>query len=134
MIALVDTNVVSYILVQTPGFADRARRAVVQAHARGGLVVNPIVYAELCGVSPDTALLDKQLRRLLIDRDDLPWEAAPLAAEAFRAYRAQGGPRTSLLPDFYIGAHALARGYSLLSFDERRYRAYFPNLDLIVPA
>lgn len=134
MTTLVDTNVISYILGRTPGFADRSRRALVQAHAAGGLVVNPIVYAELCGVSPDTAVLDGQLERLLINRDDLPWEAAPLAAEAFRAYRASGGLRMSLLPDFYIGAHALVRGYSLLSFDERRYRAYFPNLDLVVPA
>ena len=32
--------------------------------------------------------------------------------------------------DFLIGAHAAARGYSLLTFDKRTFRAAFPALDL----
>src|SRR6476659_1846149 len=37
------------------------------------------------------------------------------------------------LPDFYIGAHAAVRGASLLTRDARRYRSYFPSLDVIAP-
>ena len=37
------------------------------------------------------------------------------------------------LPDFFIGAHAAVRGYTLLTRDAARYRACFPRLALIVP-
>jgi predicted nucleic acid-binding protein len=63
----------------------------------------------------------------------LPWEAAFLAGKAFREYRQRGGVKTSPLPDFYIGAHAQVAGLTLLTRDARRYRTYFPELQLIAP-
>ena len=56
-----------------------------------------------------------------------------MAARCFVEYRRRGGLRRSPLPDFYIGAHALTRGYRLLTRDARRYRTYFPRLVLICP-
>jgi predicted nucleic acid-binding protein len=71
-----------------------------------------------------------------IEREPIPYEAAFLAAKAFTAYRRRAAPagRTSLLPDFYIGAHAAIRGYQLLTRDVARYRTYFPKVRLIAPA
>jgi predicted nucleic acid-binding protein len=37
------------------------------------------------------------------------------------------------MPDFYIGAHAMLAGLTLLTRDGRRYRGYFPELRLICP-
>jgi hypothetical protein len=37
------------------------------------------------------------------------------------------------LPDFVIGARAAVLGLSLLTLDPRRYRAYFPRVELIAP-
>ena len=37
------------------------------------------------------------------------------------------------MPDFYIGAHAAITGYRLLTRDVRRYRTYFPTIDIIAP-
>jgi predicted nucleic acid-binding protein len=51
----------------------------------------------------------------------------------FQKYRAAGGRRTGVLPDFFIGAHAAVEGWPLLTRDPRRYRAYFPKLELIAP-
>src|SRR5256885_59806 len=55
------------------------------------------------------------------------------AARAFTAYRKRGGKRSAPLPDFFIGAHALVEGLTLLTRDARRYRTYFPRARLIAP-
>ena len=51
-----------------------------------------------------------------------------LAGRAFKAYRARGGPRTSPLPDFFIGGHASALGVPILTRDVGRYRSHFPDV------
>jgi predicted nucleic acid-binding protein len=39
-----------------------------------------------------------------------------------------------MLPDFFIGAHAVVEeGIGLLTRDRRRYRSYFPTVELITP-
>jgi len=37
------------------------------------------------------------------------------------------------LPDFYIGAHAAAKGWSILTRVNGRYQTYFPTLRVISP-
>ena len=39
----------------------------------------------------------------------------------------------SVLPDFFIGAHAAVNGMPILTRDVRRYRNYFPTVRLISP-
>ena len=63
----------------------------------------------------------------------LPFEAAFLAGQCFVKYRRRGGDRRSPLPDFYIGAHAAIAGFTLLTRDARRYKSYFPSLQIIAP-
>jgi predicted nucleic acid-binding protein len=66
-------------------------------------------------------------------RAELPYEAGFLAGKAFLNYRRRGGGKETPLPDFYIGAHAAIAGYRLLTRDARRYRTYFPSVDIIAP-
>ena len=63
----------------------------------------------------------------------LPWDAAFLAGQAFKVYRGAQGAKTSPMPDFYIGAHALVNGLQLLTRDAARYRSYFPRLQIVAP-
>jgi len=49
------------------------------------------------------------------------------------SYRPRGGTKTGVLPDFFIGAHAQAEGYKLLTRDAGRYKTYFPKIKLICP-
>jgi predicted nucleic acid-binding protein len=56
-----------------------------------------------------------------------------LAAKAFQRYRTAGGAKSNVLPDFFIGAHAAVAGLSLLTRDPKRYRTYFPKVDLVAP-
>jgi predicted nucleic acid-binding protein len=48
-------------------------------------------------------------------------------------YRRSGGSRQTTPPGFFIGAHALVEGMTLLTRDGTLYRTYFPNLRLIAP-
>jgi hypothetical protein len=63
----------------------------------------------------------------------MPRKALFLAGKAFARYRAAGGTRTGVLPDFFIGAHAALEGLPLLTRDAQRYRHYFPSVNLIAP-
>ena len=96
-------------------------------------MINQVVYAEMAAGFALEARLDAALSPSRFVREDLPWEAAFVAGHAFLAYRRGGGPKRSPSPDFYIGAHAAIRGYSLLTRDLHRYRAYFPMLRIVAP-
>jgi predicted nucleic acid-binding protein len=56
-----------------------------------------------------------------------------LAGKAFVQYRRQGGTKTNVLADFFIGAHAAVAGLPVLTRDVRRYASYFPTVRLIAP-
>jgi predicted nucleic acid-binding protein len=64
---------------------------------------------------------------------EIPRPALFLAGKVFQRYRAKGGTRTGVLPDFFVGAHAAVAQLPLLTRDPRRYRTYFPGIILIAP-
>jgi hypothetical protein len=98
------------------------------------LVINTLIFAEVSVGFERIEELDDSLPTSHFRREPLPWEVAFLAGKVFLRYRRSGGVRRSPLPDFYIGAHAAVRGYTLLTRDPRRYRTYFPKLELIAPS
>lgn len=64
---------------------------------------------------------------------EIPRQAAFLAGKAFAQYRKNGGTKTNVLSDFFIGAHAQVMGMPILTRDVRRYRTYFPDVPLVAP-
>jgi predicted nucleic acid-binding protein len=133
MTVLVDSNVLIDVLQPNPRWAAWSGAALEMAGAVSRLVINPIVYAEISVAYPSIEELEDALPQDLFEREPLPYEAAFLAGKVFLAYRRRGGTRTSPLPDFLIGGHAAIAGYRLLTRDPTRYRAYFPQIDLIAP-
>jgi predicted nucleic acid-binding protein len=129
---LVDANVLLDILIPDPEWGDWSSAALADAAESSLLAINPIVFAEVSvgfdRIEDLEAALPEELQR-----EALPWDAAFLAGKAFVSYRRRGGARHAPLPDFYIGAHAAVRGYTLLTRDARRYRTYFPKLAVIAP-
>lgn len=130
---LIDTNVFVDLWTEDPVWGAWSEQALGRAAERGPLAVNPIIYAELCLGFARESLLDEALENAGVRRLALPYRAAWPAASAFGAYRRRGGRRTAPLPDFFIGAHALVEGHTLLTRDAQRYRTYFPKLRLIAP-
>ena len=102
-------------------------------------IVKGRVILNALGKPIDLVALDsaEQLESVLtpfrFERLHLPWEAAFVAAKAFKRYRARGGVKSAPLPDFFIGAHAAVAGLTILTRDPRRYREYFPSVRLICP-
>jgi predicted nucleic acid-binding protein len=130
---LVDSNVLVDILHDDPTWEAWSQNRLLTARHDGSLVINPLVYAEICAGYTSQRETDQALSSVIYRRENLPWDAAFNASRAFVAYRRAGGMKRSPLPDFYIGAHAELKHYSLLTRDPTRYRQYFPALNIISP-
>lgn len=130
---LVDANVLLDVLTEDPRWYAWSAGQLDACAERAQLCINPIVYAEVSVGFERIEQLDDALPPDAFIRLELPWEAGFLAGKAFLHYRRAKGARTSPLPDFYIGAHAAIEGMTLLTRDARRYRTYYPKLELICP-
>jgi predicted nucleic acid-binding protein len=130
---LIDTNVLFDFLSHDAEWFDWSSAMIVEAADRGTVVINPIIYAEISVRYDRIEDVDEALPGEYFVRAALPWDAAFLAAKCFGRYKKRGGVRTSALPDFFIGAHAAVTGMALLTRDPRRYRTYFPKVQLITP-
>ena len=130
---LVDSNVILDVITEDAEWFDWSAAALARAADTSPLVINPIVYAEVAARFARVEDLEKALPREYYQRRALPWDAAFLAGRCFVKYRRRGGARRSPLPDFYIGAHAVIEGLTLLTRDAKRYRTYFPALRVVAP-
>jgi predicted nucleic acid-binding protein len=130
---LVDSNILLDVLTEDPRWFSWSSEALARCADESGLVINPIVYAEVSIGFDRIEDVESALPQDVFVRSPLPWDAGFLAGKCFQAYRRRGGAKRSPLPDFYIGAHAAVSGLSLLTRDPARYRTYFPKLKLIAP-
>jgi predicted nucleic acid-binding protein len=130
---LVDTNVFLDLVTADLRWLSWSSGELAVAGMSSRLVVIDVIYAELSIRFEDRARVDELLADFKVGLESLHRDALFLAGRAYREYRASGGTRTGVLPDFFIGAHAAVEGLSLLTRDPRRYRSYFPNVQLIAP-
>ena len=137
MITAVDTNLFIALWDKDPGLSLAAQTALESAFGRGSLVIAAPVFAELMAAPGRTeSFVISFLEETSIAVD---WDLAePVWRAAGRAFQSYAEPRRKqrdigarrILADFLIGAHALTRGYRLLTLDERLYKAAFPGLRL----
>ncbi|WP_426126863.1 type II toxin-antitoxin system VapC family toxin [Pararhizobium sp. PWRC1-1] len=133
MATLVDTNVLIDVFHTGSPFEEWSALRLADAKRVGSVVINPLIYAEMAAGFVLASTLEAVLSPSAFQREDLPWEAAHAAGQAFLRYKKSGGDKRSPLPDFYIGAHAAVRGYRILTRDPARYKLYFPSVELITP-
>ena len=132
-VTLVDTNVLLDIFTRDLQWAHWSVTHMDAAALRGDIAINSVIYAELSVRFPDIETLQDALGNIGIIMHEIPRAALFLAGKTFERYRRAGGTRTGVLPDFFIGAHAAVVGATLVTRDVRRYRSYFPKLELITP-
>jgi hypothetical protein len=130
---LVDSCVLLDVITGDRQWADWSAMHIAAALDAGRVVINPLIYAEVSVGYQTIEELNELLPGSEYEREPLPWTAGFAAGQAFLRYRRGGGDKRSPMPDFYIGAHALVARYRLLTRDVRRYRSYFPALDIIGP-
>ncbi len=130
MITAVDTNVLLDIFIPDDRHGPVSRERLAAAYSAGAIIVSDIVYAELVPAFGDRASLDSALSEINATLSPIDTSIAFEAGRRWMEYRRAGGPRARILPDFLIGAHALATADTFLTRDERFYATYFPELHI----
>src|ERR1035438_6954261 len=134
----IDSNVIAGLWNDNDSLNAVVTPMLVNLRTQGRLVVSGPVYSELmAGPLRDEASLDMFFADTGIGVD---WSMEEgIWREAGRAYLGYvqrrkgsgGGDARRILPDFLIGAHALVRGYTLLTIDSGHFAAAFPTLQII---
>ncbi|MGZ3321491.1 MAG: type II toxin-antitoxin system VapC family toxin [Xanthobacteraceae bacterium] len=130
---LVDTNVLLDVFTEDPKWLGWSLARLEQAAFKGSLLINDVIYAETSTRYASIENFEAVLVSAGITVAPISRAALFLAGKAYARYRNAGGIRTGMLADFFIGAHAAVAQLPLLTRDARRYRSYFPTVELIAP-
>jgi predicted nucleic acid-binding protein len=132
-VVLIDSCIVTDLAYPDSEWFEWSASTLEKLDSANSFVINPIIYAE-CSVGFDCIEeLEALFAHLGFAMHSMPKEALFLAGKAFLQYRKRKGEKNSVLPDFFIGAHAAIAGYRLISRDKGRFSTYFPSVDLITP-
>lgn len=129
---LVDTNVLLDVAANSE-WAEWSVAKLQTAALDGPLLINGVIYAEFSVRYATIEAVEEFIATAGLDFAEIPRRAFFLAGKAFASYRAAGGVRTGVLADFLIGAHAAMLNIPLLTRDVKKYRTYFPTVELISP-
>jgi predicted nucleic acid-binding protein len=133
VITAVDTDVLLDVFGADPKFSTASAEVLRRCLREGALVASEVVWAETATVFGDAKSFRDAMHKLPASFLPMTEETALRAAEAWRRYRAGGGPRHRIAADFLIGAHALIAADRLLTRDRGFYRRYFAGLRIIDP-
>lgn len=130
---LVDSNILLDLVSKDSNWWQWSLGQLEMLAQAGPLIINDIIYTETSIRYRTIEEVDAMLATAGVTLVPISPAALFRAGKAFVQYCKAGGSRTSVLPDFFIGAHAEVERLPLLTRDARRYRSYFPNVTLIAP-
>ena len=130
---LVDSSVLLDVFTADPAWAEWSIGRLERAWAEGTVFINPVIYSEISIRFSRIEDLEAALDESGLVWSEIPREALFLAGKVFLSYRKGSGPRTSPLPDFFIGAHAAVSDFVLITRDPERVRTQFPKLRISSP-
>ena len=130
---LVDSNILIDVLDDDPDWCSWSINQLTELAAQHRLAVNQIAFAEVAPRLGSLPEFEAQIAAFEIDYEPISDDAAFAAGAAFLTFRSRSTVAKMVLPDFFIGGHALVAQASILTRDPRFYRAYFPTVPLITP-
>jgi predicted nucleic acid-binding protein len=133
MTTFLDTNILIYLLDSQDAYHSWSVQQLNTRKQVGPMIISDIVYCEFAVGMPTQAAVDAAVAHFALERMTTDDAVLFRAAAAFKQHRAQKGTRTTVLPDFLIGALAEAVGAPLLTNNARDFAPYFPSLQLIKP-
>ena len=128
MATAADTNILLDVFIPDTDNSPESGELLRVARQRGPLLVCDVVYAELVLQFENRDALDAALHSVGATVSPINTDIAYTAGLRWGQYRRAGGPRTRILADFLIGAHAIATAEAFLSRDRGFYSTYFPEL------
>ena len=130
MATAADTNILFDVVARDETTGQESRELLRIAYDRGPILVCDVVYAELVPNFESRDALDAALRTIGVTVSPIDSDIAYTAGLRWGQYRRSGGPRTRILADFLIGAHAVATADEFLTRDLGFFTTYFPELRL----
>ncbi len=128
MIMAVDTNVLLDIFIPGEQYSPQSREWLTAAYNAGAIVISDVVYAEIVPSFQDRVTLDSVLGEIGASLSPIDSSIAYEAGVRWKRYRQARGPRTRIITDFLIGAHALVTANVFLTRDRGFFATYFPEL------
>lgn len=106
----------------------------IQRQSSGPVFISDVVYAEFSAGMPDRRAVDTALQRFGFERTGRNDDALFDAGQRYYHYRrANKGPKTNVLADFFIGATARAMAVPLVTANPKDFRAFFSGLLIVHP-
>lgn len=130
---LVDTNVILDIATNDRVWKPWSLGQLNGLAINNQLAINDVIFAELAPGFDSFEEVDALVDDMGLVARPFTRAALFLAGKVHQRYRQQAGAKAGVLPDFFIGAQAATENLKLLTRDVRRYRAYFPTVELITP-
>jgi predicted nucleic acid-binding protein len=131
----VDSSVLLDVLGADQAFGEASREALRAAYGAGALVACDVVWAEVRAHFNDDQSFEDTMSLLGVRFAPISRDGARLAGSLWRRNRArEKAPRSRVVADFLIGAHALLDADVLLTRDRGFYRASFVRLRINDPS
>ena len=131
MITAVDTSVLLDVFGNDPGHGASSAEWLRKCIKEGTIVACCVVWAETRGAFPNEPAFAAAMKTLGVGYSPLEEKAAVYAGNCWKSYRKAGGPKTRVMADFLIGAHAMHQADRLLTRDRGYYRSYFKQLSFV---
>lgn len=130
---LVDSNVILDVFEEDPQWVEWSESMLNCYSTTYTMYINPVIYSEISVGFKRIEELEKAIAGCGFRMIQIPKEALFLAGKAFIKYKKRKGSKLSILPDFFVGAHAAVNKLELMTRDTSRIRSYFPTVKLISP-
>lgn len=128
---ILDSNVIIDLI--DPEAPEQIRETIASLRAGSPPRVNEIIFAEIARAYADAGEVSRMLAAIGVELERLTLPECHRAGQAFAEYRRREGDRSTILPDFLIGAQAELRGWPLVTRDRKGFASYFPDLRIVDP-